>query len=124
LHYIGKIDVNKVGQFACKLVTLDVILTDERANHIKQKHFNDYNLILKKLDIAVLNPNLVLKDNNNDNTLMFIKKLNKNNLNVVVKLSTYNDRRHPKNSVMTAWIIRNSNLKKIKEKNTIIYKSE
>ena len=44
------------------------------------------------------------------------------NLNVIVKLNTTGSTEHPKNSVMTAWIIRDSNLKKLRGKNKTIYK--
>ena len=54
----------------------------------------------------------------------FIGKLNKNNLNIVIKLNTTNSEEHPSNSIMTAWIIREKNLKKAREKNNTIYKME
>ena len=53
-----------------------------------------------------------------------IDKLDKNNLNVIVKLNTTDNKEHPQNSIMTAWIIRDKNLKKLREKNKTIYKSE
>ena len=51
-----------------------------------------------------------------------IGKLMKNNLNVVIKLNTVYDEKHPDNSVMTAWIIRDKNLKKLRESNRTIYR--
>ena len=55
---------------------------------------------------------------------MFIRKISKNSLNVIIKLSIKEDERHPYNSIMTAWIIREKNLQKLKEKNKSIYKNE
>lgn len=43
---------------------------------------------------------------------MITRKLNKSNLNVIIKLNTVNSKEHPQNSIMTAWIIRDTNLKK------------
>ena len=63
-------------------------------------------------------------DAKNKDTLFFIDKLEKNNLNVIVKLNTTNNEEHPQNSIMTAWIIRDRNLKKLEEKNKTIYKKE
>ena len=72
----------------------------------------------------VLNPIEILEDRKNKDTLFFIGSLKENNLNVIVKLNTTNNKEHPQNSVMTAWIIRDSNLKKLKERNKTIYKNE
>ena len=112
MQYIGKLNKENIGEYKDKLITLEVVLTDERKAHILQKHANDYNLIINNINKIVLNPQEVLKDSKNDN------------LNVVIKLNVINNNMHPKNSIMTAWIIRNSNLIKLREKNKIIYKKE
>lgn len=124
LHYIGKIDKNKIGKYGKKIITDDVILTDERKLHIYVDHSKDYNVIINNIDRVVLNPEEILEDVKNKDTLFFIGKLNKNSLNVIIKLNTVNDEKHPQNSVMTAWIIRNKNLKKLREKNRSIYRNE
>ena len=98
-------------------------MTEERRKHIYDDHFNDYEIIMANIDRVVLNPNEVLEDSRNKDTLFFIDKLNKNNLNVIVRLNTTDDKEHPQNSIMTAWIIRDSNLKKIRKRNKTIYKN-
>ena len=122
MYYIGKIDLNKIGKYKNKVATDEVVLTDERKRHILNNHINDYEKIIKNISRVILNPREILEDHKNNNTLLFIDKLEKNNLNVIIKLSTINNDKHPKNSVMTAWIIRDSNLKKLRKKNKIIYK--
>jgi len=124
LQYIGKIDKQKIGYYANKISNDEIVLTEERKLHIYEEHKKDYQLIMKNIKNGVLNPNEVLKDNKNKDTLFFISKIDKNNLNVVIKLNTTNNEEHPNNSIMTAWLIRDSNLKKLREKNEIIYKSE
>jgi len=124
LYYIGKIDLNKIGKYKNKVVTDEVVLTDERKRHILNNHVNDYKKIIKNISRVILNPREILEDHKNNNTLLFVDKLEQNNLNVIIKLSTINNDKHPKNSVMTAWIIRDSNLKKLRKKNKIIYKRE
>ena len=122
MYYIGKIDLNKIGKYKNKVATDEVVLTDERKRHILNNHINDYEKIIKNISRVILNPREILEDHKNNNTLLFIDKLEKNNLNVIIKLSTINNDKHPKNSVMTAWTIRDSNLKKLRKKNKIIYK--
>lgn len=124
MHYIGKIDINKLGKYKDKVITDNVILTDERKLHIYQNHTKDYETIIKNIDRVVLNPIEILEDRKNKDTLFFIGNLKENNLNVIVKLNTTNNKDHPQNSVMTAWIIRDSNLKKLREMNETIYKNE
>ena len=124
MQYIGKIDKKRIGRYASKISNDDLVLTDERKKHIYQNHPKDYKVIMENLERVVLKPNEVLKDSKNKDTLFFIDKLDKTNLNVVVKLNTTNSKEHPNNSIMTAWIIRNTNLKKLREKNEIIYKCE
>lgn len=121
---IGKIDKNKIGKYASKIKSEDIVLTNERRIHIFRNHQNDYNIIMKNIARIIENPDEVLEDNKNKDTLFFIGKLNKNNLNIVIKLNTTNSKEHPNNSIMTAWIIREKNLKKAREKNNTIYKME
>lgn len=124
LHYIGKIDKNKIGKYGEKLITQDVILTEERKLHILQNHKKDYKIIIKNIDRVILKPKEILIDAKNVDTLFFIGNLERHNLNVIVKLNTSNDEIHPQNSVMTAWIIRDKNLDKLRKNNKIIYKDE
>lgn len=124
MQYIGKLDKEKLGKYKNKLITEEVVLTDERKIHILDDHKEDYEIILNNLKRVVLNPREILEDIKNSDILFFIDKLGKNNLNVVVKLNTTNNKKHPKNSIMTAWIIRDKNLKKLQQKNKTIYKNE
>ena len=102
----------------------ELVLTFERKMHIKEHHMKDYVEIIKNLEETILNPDEILEDLKNDNTVMFNRKISKNSLNVIIKLSIKEDERHPYNSIMTAWIIREKNLQKLKEKNKSIYKNE
>ncbi len=124
MKIIGKIDLNKIEKYRYKVVTDEVVLTDERKQHILNNHNKDYEKIIKNINRVILNPREILEDSKNINTLLFIDKLEKNNLNVIIRLNTINNKKHPKNSVMTAWIIRDSNLIKLRKKNKIIYKRE
>lgn len=122
--YIGKIDKEKIGHYKNKITSEDIVLTDERKKHILQDHEKDYDKIINNITRVALNPREVLEDFKNKDTIFMIDKLDKNNLNVIVKLNTTNNAEHPQNSIMTAWIIRDKNLKKLREKNKIIYKKE
>ena len=68
MHYIGKLDKNKIGIYAEKIITDDVILTDERKFHIFNDHNKDYEIIINNIDRVILNPKMVLEDSKNRNT--------------------------------------------------------
>lgn len=123
-RYIGKLNRSVLGKYKDKIVTDDIVLTAERVEHIFIDHFNDFDKIMKSIDSVVLNPDEILEDVNNVDTIFMIGKLDKNNLNVIVKLNTIGSKEHPQNSIMTAWIIRDKNLKKLRDKNITIYKKE
>ena len=118
--YIGKLNKNSLKKY--KIVTDDVVLTFERKEHIYIDHSDDFDKIMLNIEKVILEPDEILEDSKNPDTIFMIGKLYKNSLNVIVKLNTIGDKRHPYNSVMTAWIIRDKNLKKLRERNVSIYK--
>ena len=114
--YIGKLDKEKLGIYKYKIITEDVVLTEERMYHIYEHHYEDYKKIIKNISKAISEPKEILEDCKNKDTIFFITKLEHGNLNVIVRLNTTNSKEHPENSIMTAWIIRDSNLKKMYKK--------
>lgn len=53
-----------------------------------------------------------------------VKRLPSSNLNIVLRLALHSDNSGLKNSIMTAYRIRNKNLRKMEKKNKILYKKE
>lgn len=53
-----------------------------------------------------------------------VKKLAGTNLNVVVRVVLSTDKKELKNSVMTAYRLRDRNLRKMLERNEVLYKKE
>lgn len=86
MHYIGKLDINKIGEYGKKISTDDVVLTNERELHIYEDHLKDYEVIINNIDRVVLNPKEILIDNKNENTLFFIDKLGKKQFKCYCKI--------------------------------------
>lgn len=124
VHYIGKIDKRLLEQEFGELKTAEVVLTDERRLHIKERHANDFDMFEQNCKEIIAHPQIVLKDEKNPDTVFMINHIAETNLNVVVKLAVVDDERHPKNSIMTSYRIRDKNLKKLEKKNKILYKLE
>lgn len=107
-----------------ELQTDEVILTDEREEHIYVRHPEDYAYFCEYGTVAVENPDFVIKDNKNDGTVFMVKKLADTNVNVVVKLALSTGKMGLKNSVMTCYRIRERNLQKLMNKNSLIFQRE
>ena len=121
---LGVLDISLLeGEFG-KIVTDEIIITQERIEHIKNHHPEDCNIFVQYAKEAVQKPDIIIKDSKNKGTAFMIKRLNNTNLNVVVRVVLQTDNSEYKNSVMTFYRIRDKNLEKLIKKNKIIYKKE
>lgn len=126
MKYIGKLDKNKLGEYANKITTEEVILTDERIKHIQERHPGDYERYAKYINDVLLNPDYVLEDTKNIDTAIMLKRIQEEtkNIQIVIKLSTGKDKKRDKNSILTLWKVRNSTYKQLIKNKKILYKNE
>lgn len=75
MQYVGKIDNNKIGIYKYKIVTKDVILSEERIKHIKEHHPGDYEEYGKYIKEIIEVPDYILVDNKNIDTLLYMKTI-------------------------------------------------
>ena len=73
--YITTLDVNKLGKYRNNIKNNNVILTNERRNHILSKHLESYILIINNIKNTIENPDYIIEDINHNNTILIIKKL-------------------------------------------------
>ena len=121
---LGKIKLEPLVQTFGEIRTDEIILTNERRIHIMERHPQDYELFLKYGGLTVTQPDLIVKDEKNDGTVFMIKKLADTNISVVVRVALSTDKKELKNSVMTSYRVRDKNLKKMLERNEVLYKKE
>ncbi len=107
-----------------KVVSVDVIVTEERLAHIRERHEADYPLFLQYGEICIAQPDIVVKDEKNIGTYFMIKKCPGVSLNVVVCMVLSEENPLLKSSVMTFYRIRDKNLGKLLKKNRIFYQSK
>lgn len=110
MQYIGKLDRHKIGEHGKNIVTEDVILTGERIKHIKEHHQGDYEQYGRYAKMIIEDPDCVLEDNKNRDTVLYIKTIKESNKNVqvVIKLSTNQEEKDKQNSILTLWKIKDS----------------
>ena len=123
MQNIGKIDINKLGKYRDKLVTDDVVLTNERKEHTEKRHPGICDKYLKYIPDILKNPDYILDDKDYENTILILKNIVEHNkkIQIVVKLHT-NERDNNKcNSILTFWNIRNRSYRSTINNNEIIY---
>lgn len=123
---VGKIYKEKLGKYALKIITEDVILTYERLyNHIFVYHKNEYEQIKEYIKEIIENPDFILEDNTHMDTLIFLKNINQINkkARVVIKLATDRENRiYTKNSIITIMRQRDKSWEQtLKNKGRIIF---
>ena len=121
---IGNLDPAPLISVFGVLRTTEVVVTEERIAHIQERHPEDYALFEQYGRETVLFPDLLIQDCKHSGTIFAIKKLPETNLNVVLRLVLETDKAELKNSVMTFYRIRDRNLKKLLEKNRLLYTRE
>lgn len=107
------------------MITEDVILTDERLNeHILIKHPKEYETLKPYLKDIVEDPDIILEDNRNENTLIYLKQISdiQKNGRVVIKIAVADDEKHTKNSIITLMQLNDRTWKQtLKNRGNIIF---
>lgn len=131
IRSLGKIKENIITKEFGQIQTDEIIVTEERKEHIKERHPEDFELFEKYGGKTVSDPDYIIRDGKHEGTVFMVMKLPNTNLNVVVRVALESDRSGLKNSVMTFYRIRERNLKKLIEKSAallgkdaVLYKKE
>lgn len=105
MRNLGKINTDVLEKEFGRIQTDKIIITNERIDHIKQRHPEDYDLFERYGEESVTSPDLVIRNIKNTGTVFMVKKLPETNLNVVVCVVLEIDDSKLKNSVMTFYRI-------------------
>jgi len=124
LQYIGKLDISKLGEYKEKLITDEVVITEERIEHIKLRHpeLTDKELIYLKEILKA--PDYIFKDKKNIDTFLMVKNIIKDNKKyiMVVRLVTNNNLQGKSNTIISLWKISNKKLGQYIRNEEIIFK--
>ena len=124
LKVLGEIDERALRVEFGVLQTAEVIVTEERIKHIRERHPQDIELFDLYGKETITAPDRIVKDVKNAGTVFMIMHLPHYNINVVVRLALKTEDERLKNSVMTFYRIRTKNLVKLLRKNKEIYRRE
>lgn len=124
MTYLGDLNPSLLQDQFAPLRTVEVIVTEERLEHIRERHPEDFALFEQYGAQTVVSPDWLILDEKHIGTVFAVRKLAETNLNVVVRLALETDKKDYKNSVMTFYRLRDKNLKKLLEKNRLLYSRE
>lgn len=126
VHPVGKIDKEVYKCITEDIVTDEVIITDERIGHIKERHPNDYEKYCEYLKLIVEEPDYIVETKKPNTALILkeIKESNERQFKTVLRLTTSTDNPGFKNSIITFMKINEKEWNRLLRNKLILYKKE
>ena len=126
VHPVGKIDKEVYKCITEDIVTDEVIITDERIGHIKERHPNDYEKYCEYLKLIVEEPDYIVETKKPKTALILkeIKESNERQFKTVLRLTTSTDNPGFKNSIITFMKIDEKEWNRLLRNKLILYKKE
>ena len=123
MHEVGRIDIEKYKCVTPEIVTDEVVITDERIAHIRERHPDDYERFVSYIPQIIDDPDYIV-DANKANTAVLLKEIEENGekFKLILRLKMQNDPAEYKNSVISFWHIGNTTWKKTIKNKKILYK--
>lgn len=126
VHSVGKIDRNIYKCITEDIITDEVIITDERIGHIKERHPNDFERYCEYLKLIVEEPDYIV-ETSKPNTALILKEIRESDerrFKTVLRLTTSTDDPDFKNSIITFMKINEKEWSRLLRNKQILYKKE
>ncbi len=125
MKIIGTIDPAIYSCITERIVTREVVLTQERIAHIEERHPDVWRKIEPFLQLALEAPDYILQDKS-PNTGLILKFIEEKDLRfqIVLRIYTPADPTGWKNSILSGWEINESRWKNYIRNKKILYKRE
>ena len=125
VYLVGKIDIKIYNCITKDITTDEVIITDERIQHIKEHHPNNYEQYYSYMRSIIENPEYIIEANK-PNTALILKSFSNGNetFKTVLRLITSSDNSKFKNSIITFMKINEKEWNRLLKNKKILYKSE
>ncbi len=122
---VGHIDIEKYRCITDDITTDEVIITDERIQHIKERHPGDYERYIKYIAEILKDPDYILAANK-PNTGVILKKIKENGekFKVILRVKVENDPAEYRNSILSFWHIGETTWNKNVKNKRVLYKWE
>ena len=126
MHFVGKLNKDIYSCISEEIQTEDVIITEERIQHIKERHPADYERYCKFLEEIVARPDYIV-ETNKPNTALILKEFigeEGETFKTVLRLVVPTDNQEFKNSIITFMRINRKEWSRLLKNKRIIYKRE
>ena len=125
LHYVTRLDIEKYKCVSENITTDEVIMTDERIQHIQEHHPNDFERYERYIKEIIENPDYILEANK-PNTAFILKKIQEGSehFELILRLAVQGDPEGYKNSVITFLKVEEKRYNRYLRTKKILYKSE
>lgn len=125
VHKIGVIDINKYQCVTKDIKSNEVIITDERIQHIKDRHPKDYERYCGYMREIISNPDYIIEANK-PNTALLLKSFPEGGeqFKTILRLITSSDDPAFKNSIITFMKINEKEWQRLLRNKKILYKPE
>ena len=125
MYLVGKIDIEIYNCITKDITTDEVIITDERIQHIKEHHPNNYEQYYSYMRSIIEKPEYIIEANK-PNTALILKSFSNGNetFKTVLRLITSSDNSKFKNSIITFMKINEKEWNRLLKNKKILYKSE
>lgn len=125
MHIVGKINREVYNCITSDIKTEEVIITDERILHIRERHPNDYESYYEYIPKILSSPDYIIEANKK-NTGILLKEFENGNdkFKLVLRIVVKEDPEEYKNSVISFWHIGEKTWQKTIKNKKILYKRE
>lgn len=126
MHIVGRIDRKIYECITDDITTDEVIITEERIQHIVERHPNDYEQYYAYLKTVVEDPDYIIEANK-PNTALILKEIiesNERQFKTILRLKTSKDNKDFKNSIITFMKINEKEWSRLIRNKRILYKKE
>ena len=123
--YIGKLDIEIYKCVTADIQTDEVIITDERIQHIKERHPDDFERYCQYMREIIEKPEYIIEANKPRSALI-LKTFTEGEdvFKTVLRLITADDDPEFKNSIITFMKIDDKEYKRLVKNKKVLYKSE
>lgn len=126
MHFVGKLNKDIYSCISDDIQTDDVIITEERIQHIKDRHPNDYERYCEFLTEIVVRPDYIVETNKPKTALILKEFIGEGGetFKTVLRLVTSTDEPEFKNSIITFMRINRKEWTRLLKNKRILYKRE
>ncbi len=102
MHFVCKLDRKLYGVVTKDIASDDVVITEERIEHIKEHHPNDFETFADFFVEIINDPDYILAGNT-ERTFLLLKEIHQKNrpVKLILRLKTFDDPAEYKNSILT-----------------------